>query len=75
MSTTNATPSRRPTPAREDATIWELGDHHRVAREVIAAFGPELVAACAMEPGARVLDVGPPHASSCASAAQASGSA
>jgi hypothetical protein len=58
MSTTNAPPSRRPTPAREDATIWELGDHDRVAREVIAAFGPELVAACAIEPGARVLDVG-----------------
>jgi ubiquinone/menaquinone biosynthesis C-methylase UbiE len=39
-------------------TVWELGDYDRVARDVIPAFGPELVAACKIGPGDRVLDVG-----------------
>jgi SAM-dependent methyltransferase len=38
-------------------TVWALGDYDRVARDVAAPFGPELVAACAIGPGRRVLDV------------------
>jgi SAM-dependent methyltransferase len=39
-------------------TVWALGDYERVAREVVAPFGPELVGACGIGPGLRVLDVG-----------------
>jgi ubiquinone/menaquinone biosynthesis C-methylase UbiE len=38
--------------------MWALGDYPRVARDVTAAFGPELVEACAIGRGLRVLDVG-----------------
>jgi ubiquinone/menaquinone biosynthesis C-methylase UbiE len=38
-------------------TLWALGDYDRVARDLIAPFGSELVAACAIQPGERVLDV------------------
>jgi SAM-dependent methyltransferase len=37
--------------------LWTLGDTHKVSSETIGAFGPELVAACRIEPGQRVLDV------------------
>src|SRR5438270_5170140 len=37
--------------------MWGLGDYHRVAVETISQFGPELVAACGIGPGQRVLDV------------------
>lgn len=37
--------------------IWALGDYHRVA-EVLAGFGPNLVRACSISAGQRVLDVG-----------------
>ena len=37
--------------------LWALGDYDRVARDVLAPFGPELVGACAIGPGVRVLDV------------------
>jgi ubiquinone/menaquinone biosynthesis C-methylase UbiE len=37
--------------------MWALGDYHRFAKEMIWGFGPELVAACAIGPGQRVLDV------------------
>jgi ubiquinone/menaquinone biosynthesis C-methylase UbiE len=37
--------------------MWALGDYHRFAKEMIWGFGPELVEACAIAPGQRVLDV------------------
>jgi SAM-dependent methyltransferase len=39
-------------------SVWALGDYSRVADEVLAGLGRELVAACAVAPGRRVLDVG-----------------
>jgi SAM-dependent methyltransferase len=56
-ATTNATSAGAPVTAAEP-TVWELGDYDRVARDLIAPFGPELVEACAIGAGARVLDVG-----------------
>jgi SAM-dependent methyltransferase len=37
--------------------MWALGDYHRFATEMVWGFGPELVSACAIAPGQRVLDV------------------
>jgi SAM-dependent methyltransferase len=37
--------------------MWALGDYDRFAKEMIWGFGPELVAACEIGPGQRVLDV------------------
>jgi SAM-dependent methyltransferase len=37
--------------------MWASGDYPRVARELIAALGAELVAACGVRPGQQVLDV------------------
>lgn len=37
--------------------MWGLGDYDRFARQLIWGFGPELVAACGIGPGRRVLDV------------------
>src|SRR5918998_147173 len=37
--------------------MWGLGDYHRFATTMIWGFGPELVAACDIGPGQRVLDV------------------
>lgn len=37
--------------------MWASGDYPTVARTLIPGFGPELVAACGIGPGARVLDV------------------
>ena len=37
--------------------MWQLGDYPKVAREVLAPLGRELVAACRIGPGQRVLDV------------------
>jgi 2-polyprenyl-3-methyl-5-hydroxy-6-metoxy-1,4-benzoquinol methylase len=42
--------------ARQRA-IWALGDYHKFATESIWGFGPELVAACGIAAGQRVLDV------------------
>ena len=39
------------------STVWALGDYHRFAKEMVWGVGPELVAACAIGPGQRVLDV------------------
>jgi SAM-dependent methyltransferase len=39
-------------------TMWASGNYPRVAAELIPALGPELVAACAVGAGMRVLDVG-----------------
>lgn len=41
----------------EAVPMWALGDYHQVGR-MLAGFGPDLVAACAIGPGIRVLDVG-----------------
>jgi ubiquinone/menaquinone biosynthesis C-methylase UbiE len=38
-------------------TIWALGDYHRFATQTVWGLGPELVAACGVAPGQRVLDV------------------
>lgn len=37
--------------------LWASGDYHAVATELIADLGPELVRACGVQPGDRVLDV------------------
>jgi ubiquinone/menaquinone biosynthesis C-methylase UbiE len=37
--------------------IWALGDYHEFARRSLWEFGEELVEACGIEPGQRVLDV------------------
>lgn len=37
--------------------MWGLGDYHRFATTMVWGFGPELVAACDIGPGRRVLDV------------------
>jgi SAM-dependent methyltransferase len=37
--------------------VWALGDYDRVARDVLAPFGPALVHACRIGRGVRVLDV------------------
>ena len=39
------------------STVWALGDYHRFAKEMVWGVGPELVAACGIVPGQRVLDV------------------
>jgi ubiquinone/menaquinone biosynthesis C-methylase UbiE len=36
---------------------WALGDYHAFATEMVWGLGPELVAACEIGPGQRVLDV------------------
>ncbi len=41
----------------EMSSPWALGDYDRFARELIWSLGPELVEACAIGPGRRVLDV------------------
>jgi ubiquinone/menaquinone biosynthesis C-methylase UbiE len=38
--------------------LWAAGDYPAVAAELIPELGPELVRACAVKPGNRVLDVG-----------------
>jgi ubiquinone/menaquinone biosynthesis C-methylase UbiE len=38
-------------------SMWASGDYPAVAAELIPALGPELVAACGVAPGLRVLDV------------------
>jgi ubiquinone/menaquinone biosynthesis C-methylase UbiE len=37
--------------------MWGLGDYHTFAQEMVWGFGPELVDACGIGPGQRVLDV------------------
>jgi len=43
--------------ATAPSTVWALGDYHRFAKEMVWSVGPELVAACGIGPGQRVLDV------------------
>jgi ubiquinone/menaquinone biosynthesis C-methylase UbiE len=40
-----------------ERAMWALGDYHRFAKQTVWGWGPELVAACAISPGQRVLDV------------------
>jgi SAM-dependent methyltransferase len=46
-----------PTVKSAHRAMWALGDYPRIAREVLTDLGPELVRACAVGPGQRVLDV------------------
>lgn len=58
--TTDSTPTATPTatPATPDGpNPWTLGDYPRVAREVVGPLGGELVRACRITAGQRVLDV------------------
>jgi SAM-dependent methyltransferase len=64
MSSTAAPATRTGTPDDADRVLkaahramWGLGDYPAVARDVISSLGPVLVAACAIGPGDRVLDV------------------
>jgi ubiquinone/menaquinone biosynthesis C-methylase UbiE len=43
--------------ATAPSTVWALGDYHRFAKEMVWSVGPELVDACGIGPGQRVLDV------------------
>jgi 2-polyprenyl-6-hydroxyphenyl methylase/3-demethylubiquinone-9 3-methyltransferase len=43
--------------ARTVVAMWGLGDYHRFATTMVWSFGPELVTACGIGPGQRVLDV------------------
>ncbi len=43
--------------ANAEREMWALGDYHRFAKQTVWEFGPELVAACGVGPGQRVLDV------------------
>lgn len=45
------------TDVNPQTSMWALGDYHRFATELVWGFGPELVAACEISPGQRVLDV------------------
>jgi ubiquinone/menaquinone biosynthesis C-methylase UbiE len=51
--------ARRPYRRRMETTqtMWALGDYHRFAKDMIWSFGAELVVACGIGPGQRVLDV------------------
>lgn len=55
MSTT--TPDLRPELKARHRAMWALGDYADVAEHVVAAAGPTLVEACAVQPGERVLDI------------------
>jgi SAM-dependent methyltransferase len=65
MASTKQTAARAGTvPAVEDPEVktrqramWGLGNYHKFATELIWNFGPELVEACGISPGQRVLDV------------------
>ena len=56
--------AKRPDAAVEDRAskagqreIWALGDYHQFARRMLWGFGQQLVEACGIGPGQRVLDV------------------
>lgn len=40
-----------------ERAMWALGDYHAFAKATVWDLGPELVAACGISPGRRVLDV------------------
>ena len=51
--------------------MWSLGDYHRFAKSTIWEIGSELVAACGIGPGQRVLDVAAGTGNTALRAAQA----
>ena len=51
--------------------MWSLGDYHRFAKSTIWEIGPELVAACGIGAGQRVLDVAAGSGNTALRAAQA----
>ncbi len=65
--TSDAPAARNPDPARDQdqgrelkaatRAMWALGDYHRFAMELVWGIGPELVSACGVSAGQRVLDV------------------
>ncbi|VEG53796.1 type 11 methyltransferase [Mycolicibacterium aurum] len=56
MSTADSVDADRALKAKHRA-LWASGDYPAVAAELIPALGPELVGACGVTPGVRVLDV------------------
>lgn len=66
-----STKERAPDAAR---SMWSLGDYHRFAKSTIWEIGPELVAACGIHPGQRVLDVATGSGNTALRAAQAGAS-
>ena len=59
-------------PAQDQArAMWALGDYHRFAKTLMWDLGPELVAACGIGPGMRVLDVAAGTGNTAIRAAQA----
>ena len=56
-ATTTAAARRSVAPMRTATTPWALGDYDRFARALVWELGAELVAACGIGPGQRVLDV------------------
>lgn len=52
-------------------SVWALGDYHRFAKATIWERGAELVAACGISPGQRVLDVAAGSGNTAIHAAQA----
>ena len=53
--------------------LWASGDYPSVAAELIPELGPELVRACGVQPGHRVLDVAAGSGNAAIPAAQAGG--
>lgn len=53
------------------AAVWALGDYHRFAKATIWECGAELVEACGISPGQRVLDVAAGSGNTAIQAAQA----
>jgi SAM-dependent methyltransferase len=56
----DATAARRLADRERKAGVraaWAMGDYHRFAKATVWGLGPELVAACGIGPGQRVLDV------------------
>lgn len=59
MKTTPAPATSAPNDDLDDSqrAIWRLGDYAAVARDVVGGLGPDLVQACEIAEGQRVLDV------------------
>jgi ubiquinone/menaquinone biosynthesis C-methylase UbiE len=75
MSSSEAAPATGSEQARARAReVWALGDYDRVARDVLAPFGPALVHACRVGPGVRVLDIAAGTGNVALAAARAGGS-
>src|SRR5688500_18904942 len=49
--------TQAPEHKQAERAMWALGDYHRFATALVWSFGPELVAACRIAAGQRVLDV------------------